>query len=238
MTAPEAMVKRLSSTVALMASAPSLLVVAVAVTVPAVAVTRALRSSAMSWPHKSTVDTGCVFTSTVVAGSLSSVTSVMELAPSVTDPLRENSSTLVSERRCTCVSRATKRMEPLARMEVVAETRPFWLTAKPAKVTLPRSAEIRPASAAAPPAFGSSGPLVTVPPSPTSTNRPRRSELSLATRKIRCPAARIVWPSGVEISPRFVTCGAKMSTCPPSARMLAPCSTVTEPLASATPPSA
>jgi hypothetical protein len=65
--------------------------------------------------------------------SRSGVTSVVLPAPKLTLPVCEPS-----------LLRAFRKIEPLAWIAVLADTRPFWFTASAASVTLPRSALISP----------------------------------------------------------------------------------------------
>ena len=95
---------------------------------------------------------------------------------------------------------------------MVAVNVPSCLTAKPIMVILPRSAKIVPI-------------LVAVPPPSTSTKKPAGSLLSCKYTFL--PAAKMVWPSGVLITPLFSTLSANSNTLPPLAALItAPFSTV------------
>ncbi len=138
-------------------------------------------------------------------------TSVTLPSPSVTVPVfvaLTNLSVLplpLARNILVTVSLASKRIEPFAFTEVVAVILPCWFTANPIRVALPRSAKIVPKFAA-------------VPPLSTSTSKPRKLLLneapfprlpvfckfvasSIEVRYTLLPAARIVCPSGVVMTP-------------------------------------
>ncbi len=209
---------------------------AVALISPPVAATVASDPTVICAPCNSIRDFAWALASTSVSSESTRRTPVVLPDPSVSSP------PVVARRRLlpgTVLppSRACSRIEPLDRTLLLAVTRPFWLTARPASVTLPRSATISPTiSVGDAPVPADGRPLVTVPPTPTSTSRPRSPGSLLVTRYTGEPAASSAWPPGVSMRPSFDTSGAKIRTCPPSlVRMVAPCRTATAPLGSSPP---
>ena len=86
---------------------------------------------------------------------------------------------------------------------------PNWFTFFPVRVTAARSASMKPVFVASP---------LPTSTAPTYTSSPRRlgSVLECATIPTWRPAARIVWPSGVDMVPALVTLGATNATLPPT----------------------
>src|SRR3954464_3362990 len=94
-------------------------------------------------------------------------------------------------------SPALRMTEPLAATAVVAEMRPLWFTASPAREIFPRGADrVAPAwLVAVPVGRQGSAPAHGVLPL-TSTIRPRMDGSVLPARNSDCPAASDTWPPG------------------------------------------
>ena len=181
---------------------------AVTSTLPARALIAAAPSMRMSWPLTCTTEALNTPSTAPVLSSSSGATSVRLPAPKTTRPAVAPGELSVPLSVC-C---ATRKMEPFATTDVVARATPFWLTAYPTMVTLPRAAcscpklvtwpNLSSAALRSATAFPSSNPSCTVVLSAlspasgvgtsTSTNKPRVISCSVlvgALRKTRLDAA-------------------------------------------------